>query len=98
MTKYHEFKRSNHIGEKSVEVLERELAQIINQWTPLTLHQDEINEFLKVYNEIVNEMVAKVGKERTQDAINTICRKYAETDESFMSPTPPEALAQNPTD
>lgn len=92
MPKYHEFKRSNHMGEKTIEVLERELASLLNQWTPLTMYQDEIDNFFEVYQEILKEIVGKTSKERAIDIIKTIAGKYSEVEKGYTTPTMPEFL------
>lgn len=80
------------MGEKSIEVLERELSSLLNQWTPLTLHQDELEQFVKVYEEILKEIVGKTSKERALDMIRTIAGKYSEIEKGYTTPDIPDFL------
>lgn len=94
-SKYHHFERTTHQGEKSKEVLERELAQILNQWTPLTMHQDEINSFNGVFHAVLEELIQKTSVDHARHCLDAIVSKYTQSDPNYTVPTLPDNVRPN---
>ena len=80
------FKRSRHLGKRSIEVLDQELESLLNQWRPHTLTLKELREFKEVYKQITDDVLKQTTPANLQRKLNYIEIKFKQIDKDWELP------------
>ena len=80
------FRRSRHLGKRSLEVLTRELESLLNQWRPHTLTLKELREFKEVYFAITEDFLKQTTPYNLKMNLKGIEIKFKQIDEDWELP------------
>ena len=80
------FRRSRHLGKRSIQVLDQELESLLNQWRPHTLTLRELREFKEVYKQITDDFLKQIHPADLKRKLREIEIKFKQIDEDWELP------------
>ena len=80
------FRRSRHLGRRSVKVLDQELESLLNQYTPRTLTERELTQFKMVYYSIINDLLNHISYQHLQKHLTDIEIRFRQIDKDYQLP------------
>ena len=80
------FRRSRHLGRRSIKVLDQELESLLSQYSPNTLTLKELTEFKKVYFGIIDDYLKRGTTAEVERKLKDIETKFKQIDETYQLP------------
>ena len=80
------FRRSRHLGRRSIKVLDQELESLLSQYSPNTLTLKELTEFKKVYFGIIDDYLKRGTTAEVERKLKDIETKFKQIDETYHLP------------